>query len=119
MEDSTGGRDPQGGSGESASKAERRASVEEQLAETKGTRPGGASPADEQPVHPDDVTDAEPETPLGVGTSTTRRGEDLADDDGKEPGRHDAGTQGESDRPVGVSDERDSTGVDPQSSPDA
>jgi hypothetical protein len=51
---------------------------------------------------------------MGVGTSPTRSGEDIADDDGKEPGRREARTQGESQRPVGVSDERDSTGVDPQ-----
>jgi hypothetical protein len=53
-------------------------------------------------------------TPAGAGQSSTRRGEDVASEDGKEPGRYDTGTQGESDRPVGESDARDVTGVDPQ-----
>jgi hypothetical protein len=42
----------------------------------------------------------------------SRRGEDIARQE-DEPGREDTGTQGPSDRPVGVSDERDSTAVDP------
>jgi hypothetical protein len=46
-------------------------------------------------------TDTEATTPLGVGESINRRGEDV-------------GTQGPSDRPVGVSDERASTSVDPE-----
>jgi hypothetical protein len=53
-------------------------------------------------------------TPEGTGESTTRRGEDVAGEEGKERGRQDTGTQGQSDRPVGQSDARDSTGVDPQ-----
>jgi len=52
--------------------------------------------------------------PDGVGESMTRRGEDVVEDEGKEAGRHDAGTQGETERPVGTSTARDSTGVDPQ-----
>jgi hypothetical protein len=58
-------------------------------------------------------TDTEAESPLGVGVSMTRRGEDV-DKQEDEPGRDDAGTKGPSDRPVGVSDERASTGVDEQ-----
>jgi hypothetical protein len=57
-------------------------------------------------------TDTEAETPLGVGVSMTRRGEDV-DKQEDEPGREDTGTKGASDRPVGVSDERASTSVDP------
>jgi hypothetical protein len=53
-------------------------------------------------------------TPEGTGQSTTRRGEDVGTQEGKEPGRSDTGTQGESQRPVGTSTARDSTGVNPQ-----
>jgi hypothetical protein len=58
------------------------------------------------------ATDTEATSPLGVGESMSRRGEDIARQE-DEPGREDTGTQGPSDRPVGVSDERDSTAVDP------
>ena len=57
-------------------------------------------------------TDMDAESPLGVGVSMTRRGEDVEKQE-DEPGREDTGTQGPSDRPVGVSDERASTSVDP------
>jgi hypothetical protein len=53
-------------------------------------------------------------TPDGVGESKARRGEDMVEEDGKEPGRYDSGTQGKSERPVGGSTARDSTGVNPQ-----
>jgi hypothetical protein len=59
------------------------------------------------------ATDTEAESPLGVGVSMTRRGEDV-DRQEDEPGREDVGTRGPSDRPVGVSDERAATGVDEQ-----
>ena len=49
---------------------------------------------------------------LGVGESVSRRGEDV-DKQEDEEGRDDAGTKGASDRPVGTSDERDETSVDP------
>jgi hypothetical protein len=52
--------------------------------------------------------------PEGVGESITRRGEDVIKEEGGEPGRHDLGTQGETERPVGTSTARASTGVDPQ-----
>ncbi len=58
-------------------------------------------------------TDTEAESPLGVGVSMTRRGEDVQEQE-DEPGREHAGTRGASDRPVGVSDERASTGIDEQ-----
>jgi hypothetical protein len=57
-------------------------------------------------------TDTEAESPLGVGVSMTRRGEDVHKQE-DEPGRDDTGTRGASDRPAGVSDERASTSVDP------
>lgn len=45
-------------------------------------------------------------------TSGTRKGEDIKDDEGKEPGRSDTGTTG-ADRPAGESDARDSTAINP------
>ena len=57
-------------------------------------------------------TGTEAESPLGVGVSMTRRGEDVANQEDEE-GREDTGTKGPSDRPAGVSDTRASTGVDP------
>jgi hypothetical protein len=57
-------------------------------------------------------TDMDATSALGVGVSMTRRGEDV-DKQEDEPGREDTGTEGSTDRPVGVSDERDSTSVDP------
>lgn len=102
---------------EAASSDERAASVERQLADTKTGQIGQTvSPTDEQPVSPDQVAEGEPESPRGVGVSTTRRGEDISDDEASEAGRETVGTKGESERPVGVSDERDSTTVDPQKS---
>ena len=58
------------------------------------------------------ATDTEAESPLGVGVSMTRRGEDVEKQE-DEPGRDDTGTKGASDRPTGVSDTRASTAVDP------
>ena len=57
-------------------------------------------------------TDSEATSPLGVGESINRRGEDVARQEG-EAGREHAGTKGPTDRPHGVSDERASTSVDP------
>jgi hypothetical protein len=59
------------------------------------------------------ATDTEAESPLGVGVSMTRRGEDVAKQE-DEPGREDTGTRGPTDRPAGVSDDRASTSVDDQ-----
>jgi hypothetical protein len=53
-------------------------------------------------------------TPDGVEESKARRGEDMVEEEGKEPGCYDSGTQGKSERPVGGSTARDSTGVNPQ-----
>lgn len=57
--------------------------------------------------------DSSDQAPKNVGESMTESGEDVAERS-DEPGRHDAGTQGESERPVGDSTARDSTGVDPK-----
>jgi len=117
MENPTDGNDAQDESAsESASKEARRESVVEQMADTSPTESKTASPADEQPVDPAAVTDEVPDSPMGVGESTTRRGEDMVDHDGKEVGRHDTGTEGPTDRPTGASDARDATAVDPQES---
>jgi hypothetical protein len=100
--------------------------VERQLDETKTGQPGAtSSPAEESPVGagevaggaagagPQTATRADAATPLDAGTSTTRRGEDVVEVDGQD-GRRTTGTQGESQRPVGESTARDSTGIDPQ-----
>lgn len=55
--------------------------------------------------------------PPGVGESVGRRGEEVGGG-AQEPGRHDAGTQGESQRPVGTSTARDSSGVGGQDAED-
>ncbi len=49
--------------------------------------------------------------PEGVGESVSQRGEDARDKEGQEAGRQDEGTQGETERSVGSSDERDTTGI--------
>lgn len=90
--------------------------IDRQLDETKTGRPGAtASPAEEHPAGAPTATRADAATPLGVGTSSTRHGEDVVDEEG-ENGRQTTGTQGESQRPVGTSTPRDSTGIDPQDS---
>jgi hypothetical protein len=112
--------------GEGEIAEELKGTVERQMAETKEGRPGAtASPANESPVQASEVssgsagagestaTDTQATTAHGVGTSTTRRGEDVVGEEGKD-GRHDTGTQGESQRPVGTSDASDSTGIDAQ-----
>ena len=60
------------------------------------------------------VTKQEGGGPKNVGKSTTRSGEELRQKEGKEAGRHDAGTKGPTARPKGTSSMRDSTGIDPQ-----
>lgn len=102
-----------GAEGESAD--DRSASVERQLADTKTGPPGQTqSPADERPPGPGDPVATEaPQSTHGVGESATTSGEDVASTN-KEVGRHDTGTRGESERPTGTSDARDSTGVNPQ-----
>ena len=57
-------------------------------------------------------TDMDATSPLGVGESINRHGEDVAKQEDEE-GRDDTGTKGPSDRPAGVADTRASTSVDP------
>ncbi|MDQ6741076.1 MAG: hypothetical protein M3021_12155 [Actinomycetota bacterium] len=52
--------------------------------------------------------------PKDVGESIGRRGEDVADKDGKESGREDTGRKGETARPTGTSGPRDETSIQPQ-----
>ncbi len=62
----------------------------------------------------DSITkDQDPSVPGNIAGSPNRRGEDVAKQE-QEAGRKDAGKQGASQRPVGTSDTRDMTGVDPQ-----
>jgi hypothetical protein len=104
-----------------------RNTVERQMQDSDPGNVGAtASPGDERPVRPGEVsrgasgagtqtaTDPTATTPLGVGTSTTRRGEQVKGDEGTEPGKEDLGVKGQSQRPYGKSDQRASTGVDPQ-----
>jgi hypothetical protein len=58
-------------------------------------------------------TDMDATSPLGVGESINRRGEDVIKQEGHEEGRDHAGTRGDTDRPAGTSDERSSSSVDP------
>jgi hypothetical protein len=56
---------------------------------------------------------ADPDAPPpGVGESTTRRGEDIEEQEGKDAGRYDTGTKGPAERPTGKSTPRDSTSID-------
>jgi hypothetical protein len=45
--------------------------------------------------------------------SGVRRGENIVEDEGKEPGRHDAGSH-KANRPKGKSSARNSTGINPE-----
>jgi hypothetical protein len=67
----------------------------------------------EQKKDRDSVTLDEPGDPKNVGRSLGRHGESISKRD-DEPGHEASGTKGKSDRPVGKSSARDSTGIDPQ-----
>jgi hypothetical protein len=69
---------------------------------------------------PSDTPAADPEAPepapgaSSVGESTTRRGEDVVEREGKEPGRVDTGREDTpAGRPTGTSTRRDTTGINP------
>lgn len=67
--------------------------------------------------HEDESFDGDPEDlkpPKGVGESTGRRGEDVVEKDGKEPGRYDIDSDDGADRLAGGSTARDRTSVGPQ-----
>ena len=63
--------------------------------------------------HGDSDTDMNPDGPFGTGDSENRSAEDVASGE-SEAGRHDTGTQGQTDRPTGESTMRDSTSIDPK-----
>jgi hypothetical protein len=87
-------------------------SVERQMAETHGPGTGATTtPMEESPVQEHEVTNKAPESPHGVGESTSRRGEDIVKEDGKERGRSDGPREHPSDRPTGYSDEHDTTSI--------
>ena len=52
------------------------------------------------------------ETPAHV--PGVRKGEEMVEEEGKEPGRQDTGVDPKTGRPAGASDARDSSSVDPQ-----
>jgi hypothetical protein len=72
--------------------------------------PPTVSEQEREGVPPTDTTAA---SPLGVGVSTTRRGEDVGKDE-DQPGHHDTGPRGASQRPSGTSSAERATGIDPQ-----
>ncbi|MFE3454723.1 hypothetical protein ACFXJ8_37955 [Nonomuraea sp. NPDC059194] len=63
------------------------------------------------------ATDTEARSPHGVGESTARKGEEIAQQE-QEAGRETAGVKGESQRPYGTSTAEDSTGVGAQEAED-
>jgi hypothetical protein len=96
--------DVQGG-GEQAAQAGDRAFTPEAAGE-----PGpGREPSEEEKtgVH---ATDATAASPVDVGQSAARQGEEIAQDE-REPGRETAGVKGEAERPYGTSTLEDSTGL--------
>ena len=93
--------------GRSTGSDELKGTVERQYGDAEGGGAGQtASPAEESPVGEHEVTHETPDSPHGVGESTARRGEDMAEADGKEAGRTDTGTEHKSERPTGTSDAR-------------
>jgi hypothetical protein len=81
-------------------------------AEEYGGEPGPTPPVSKEEREGVPPTDTTAATPLGVGESTRASGEELS---GKEAGRHDTGTQGQTERPTGTSTAEDTTGVNPSS----
>jgi hypothetical protein len=66
-----------------------------------------------QPVGPTGGVEGQM-APEGVGESIAHRGENMIEEEGKEPGRYDTGVHEKTGRPYGKSTARDATGVDPQ-----
>ncbi len=58
------------------------------------------------------MEDHDSKATLPSHTPGTRQGEEISGEEGKEPGRDDAGTTG-ADRPAGTSTARDSTAINP------
>jgi hypothetical protein len=59
------------------------------------------------------MEDQDSKATLPTHSPGTRKGENIKDDEGKEPGREDAGTT-HANRPAGTSDARDSTAINPE-----
>ena len=90
---------------------------EEQSKEARAEGVKRALKGEPQPKEPPMNDPGEPSEVGGaskVGESTTRRGEDVVKQEGKEPGRRDTGVEGEAERPTGESTARDQSGVDPK-----
>jgi hypothetical protein len=83
-------------------------------AEENAPPPGETVPESKQEREGVSATDTTAATPLGVGESQTKGGEELAREPGKESGRHDTGEKGPARRPTGTSTAEDVTGVKPQ-----
>ncbi|WP_143590484.1 hypothetical protein [Thermoactinospora rubra] len=75
--------------------------------------PGEGRELSEEELSGVSSAETEPGSPYGVGESTARRGEEIAQEE-EEAGRETVGVKGESDRPYGTSTAEDSTGVAPQ-----
>ena len=102
-EDNHGWAPDSGGSSEPVTEANRKAW---EANDTQGASRGDGDPTPD----PDD-----PRLPSEqAGQSTSRRGETMTETEGKEAGRQDTGTKGESQRPTGTSTARDTTGINPQ-----
>jgi hypothetical protein len=72
----------------------------------EGTQAESKAPEGGFDVKPDPAAE-------GVGESTTRRGEDVKEQEGTE-GREDLGTKGPAQRPYGKSSQEETTGVNPK-----
>lgn len=81
-------------------------------AENAGT-PGPGREVSQEEREGVPATDTSGATPLDVGDSESRRGEDIARTE-SEAGRQTVGTKGQSQRPHGTSTASDSTGINPQ-----
>ncbi len=88
-------------------------SVARQLENADPGNAGTTTPADESPVSDDQLTSEVPDSPKGVGKSTTRSAEDVAKKEGTDSDDEE-GEEGESGRPAGSFKASDRTGVDPQ-----
>jgi hypothetical protein len=80
-------------------------------AENNAPPPGPGREVSDEEREGVSATDTTAATPLGVGESINRAGEDVVKEEGEEAGKETIGYKDE--RPVGTSDERSATSVDP------
>ncbi|MGI8880590.1 MAG: hypothetical protein ACR2KJ_08810 [Jatrophihabitans sp.] len=86
-------------------------------ARAMGSEEALREPNEPQADEPPDADDPGRQAPENVGESVGRRGEDIAEKDGKEAGRVDTGEHADpSNRPTGESTARDRTTINPQES---